>query len=134
MGWWHFQVSVTEIRADGNGGVVTETTTAVVQGVGLLDGTLYIIRQPGHRDLKFNEKKDELKVNVRLSQGGGGWGWRQPHPTTYQASAIDQIVTQLCDGDDHYKGGSESGSDRGSDGGDDDGVGVMASQLYWRRW
>jgi len=83
--------TITVTVNDGHGGTaVATTTTAVVQGVGVVNGTLYIIGTNGrdHVNLKFNEKKNELKVDVKLNQGGSD-------------------------------GGSDCGSDGGSDGGSD---------------
>ncbi|MDA1054148.1 MAG: hypothetical protein O3C40_27180 [Planctomycetota bacterium] len=54
--------TITVRVSDEDGGVSLESTaTAVVQGVGLVDGTRYIIGTDGrdHVKLKFNEKKDE---------------------------------------------------------------------------
>lgn len=100
------------------------TSQAIVQGVGLIDGTLYIVGTNGrdHVELKFKTKKDELKVDVKLNQGhidGGSDGGRDRIKQTFTASAVDRIVALLGDGDDHYHGGSDGGSDEGSDGGAD---------------
>lgn len=121
---------------DGNGGVVTATTIAVVQGVGLVDGTLYIIGTDGrdHVNLKFNEKKDQLQVDVKLDQGGsdarsdgdsdGGSDGKSDGESdgggdrikrTFQLSSVDRIGSHLCGGNDHYSGGSDGGSDGGAD-------------------
>jgi Concanavalin A-like lectin/glucanases superfamily/Bacterial Ig domain/RTX calcium-binding nonapeptide repeat (4 copies)/Bacterial cadherin-like domain len=119
-----FEILVTV--DDGNGGTDMSTTTAVSQGVGLVDGTLYIIGTDGRDDvkLKFKEKKDELKVDVKLDQGGSDGGSDGDSDAdhikrTFQLSSVDRIVSYLCGGDDHYDGGSDRGSDGGSDGGAD---------------
>ncbi|MCP4787207.1 MAG: hypothetical protein GY903_12325, partial [Fuerstiella sp.] len=80
---------------DEHGGSDTSTTTAVSQGVGLVDGTLYIIGTDNrdHVNLKFNKKKDELKVDAKLNQGGRHGG--------------------SDGGKDKRKGGSDGGSDGG---------------------
>lgn len=129
-----FVITVIATDSDGEASAAL-TTQAVVQGVGLVDGTLYIIGTDGrdHVNIKINEKKDELKVDVKLNQGGsdggsdggkdkgkgkkkggsdgGSDGGGDRTKATYTASAIDQIVAILCGGDDHYNGGSDGGSD-----------------------
>ncbi len=127
--------AVTVTVTDGQGGTASATTTAVVQGVGVVNGTLYIIGTPGrdHVNLKFNEKKNELKVDVKLNQTGGsdcgsdggsdGGGDRIRR--TLAISAVDRIVAFLCEGDDHFNGGSDGGSDCGSDGGPDAAISLL---------
>ncbi|MCP4782529.1 MAG: hypothetical protein GY903_24070, partial [Fuerstiella sp.] len=80
---------------DDNGGLASASTTAVVIGVGLVDGTLYIVGtdERDHVNLKFNKKKDELKVDAKLNQGGRHGG--------------------SDGGKDKRKGGSDGGSDGG---------------------
>ncbi len=133
-----FTITVTVTDSDG---AVSDalTTVAVAQGVGVVDGTLYIIGTDGrdHVNIKINEKKDQLKVDVKLNQGGsdggsdggkdkgkgkkkggsdgGSDGGGDRIKETYMASAIDQIVAILCGGNDHYNGGSDGGSDGGND-------------------
>lgn len=114
-----FIVTVTAVDDDG-GASVNVLSSAVVQGVGLVDGTLYIIGTDGrdHVDLKFNEKKDQLKVDVKLNQAGsdgGSDGGGDHIKQTFAISEIDRIVAYLCGGDDHYIGGSDGGSDGGVD-------------------
>jgi len=127
---------------DGNGGTDTSTTTAVSQGVGLVDRVLYIIGTDGNDDvkLKFDNRKDELKVDTKFhhgsdggsdgghdkkSKGGPGGGHRGPggghdhFKEIYELSSIDRVVTFLCEGNDHYDGGGNGHSDGGSDGGAD---------------
>jgi hypothetical protein len=70
-----YSVSVVVTDDDGDSSAAT-VTTSVVQGVGLIDGTLYIIGTDGreHVKIKVNEKKDQLKVDVKLNQGGSDGG------------------------------------------------------------
>ena len=87
---------------DDDGGFVTDTTSAVVQGVGVIDGVLYIIGTDGddYVKLQVSQKKDRLKVNVNLNQGGG-----DQVKLALVASEISRVVAFLCGGDDHYDGG-----------------------------
>ncbi|MEZ6115796.1 MAG: Ig-like domain-containing protein [Pirellulaceae bacterium] len=99
--------AITVTVDDGNGGIDTQTTSAASQGVGLVDGVLYIIGTDGrdHVNLRLNEKKDELKVDVKLDQGSGS-----NINETFAMHAVDQIVTYLCGGDDHYNGDGDGGN------------------------
>ena len=109
--------TVTFTVNDGNGGTATSTTTAVVQGAGVVNGTLYIIGTPGrdHVNLKFDKKKNELKVDAKLNQTGGSDGGHDGGKQTFAISSINRVVAYLCDGDDQYNGGSDGGSDGGAD-------------------
>jgi hypothetical protein len=123
--------TITVTVDDDNGGTAISTTMAVVEGVGVVNGTLYIIGTDGrdHIDLKFNEKKNQLKVDVKLNQGGGSDGGSDCGSDggsdgggdrirqTLAISSVDRIVAYLRAGDDHYNGGSDGGSDCGRDGG-----------------
>ncbi|WP_372896126.1 PKD domain-containing protein, partial [Stieleria sp.] len=96
-----YEITATVIDDDGGVSKIA-TTAAVIQGVGLVDGTLFIIGTDGrdHVTLHYKEKKDELDLNVKFNQGAG-----QNHvKTTFQASSIQRIVAFLCGGDDHYQG------------------------------
>lgn len=114
-----FEVTVPVI--DDDGGSVVSTTHAVVEGVGVVDGTWYIIRTDArdHVKLKQDDKKGTLKVDVKLNQGGsdgGSDGGADRIKQTFVASTINRIVAFLFDGDDHYDGGCDGGSEGGSDG------------------
>jgi hypothetical protein len=156
-----YEVTVTV--TDDDGGSVVDTTSAVVEGVGVVNGTLYIIGTDGrdHVNLKVNEKKDQLKVDVKLDQKGSDGGSdgsdggsdgsdggsdnkADRYKLTLTASEIDRVVAFLCDGDDHYDGGSDGsdggsdgsdggsdGSDGGSDGGNDAGSNINIRQLVF---
>jgi hypothetical protein len=109
-----FEVTVTIIDDD-TGVSETATTAAVIQGVGLVDGTLFIVGTDGRDkvDFKYKGHQDELTVDVKLNQGSGDddddhdgdANSGGPRITkTYTASSIERIVAFLCDGDDHYDG------------------------------
>ncbi|MFT4556707.1 MAG: hypothetical protein ACI92S_002057, partial [Planctomycetaceae bacterium] len=103
-----FQITVSVTDSDGAVSV-SGTTTAVITGVGLVDGTLFIVGTDGrdHVNLKSNQKKDELKIDAKLNQGGsdgGSDGGRdrnsdrdelgnsQRIKRTVTASAVDRIA------------------------------------------
>eukprot|EP00913_Durusdinium_trenchii_P008806 g8272.t1 len=99
------------VRAiDDDGGVSDIVTTFVaIEGVGVVDGTLFIVGTNGrdHVKLKPDDKKDELKVDIKLNQGSRDKTYIKE---TYTASEIKKVVTYLFDGDDHYDGGPNGGS------------------------
>ena len=103
-----FEITVT--IDDGNGGTDTQTTSAVVGGVGVVNGTLYVIGTDG-RDkvaVKFrngnNGNPDQVRVRTKLSGQGVS--------TQYFAAVdIDNIEIHLCDGNDVAR---ISGRDHGS--------------------
>ena len=125
-----FTITVTVLDEDG-GVSGQSTSTAVVTGVGLVNGTLYIIGTNGndHVNLHYKQNRNQLKVDVKLNQGGsdgGSDGGRDcGHDNnsgrstrirqTFQASSVNRIVAYLLDGNDHYNGGSYGGSDGGAD-------------------
>ena len=106
------------------------TTQAVVQGVGLVDGTLYIIGTEGrdhiniHSKAATKNKPAELIVDAKFNQtdgndggsDGGSDGDSDSVKRSFNPAAIVRIVADLCGGDDDYNGG---GPDGGSDGGGD---------------
>jgi len=121
-----FAITVTVTDDDGDSAV--STTSAVVEGVGVVNGTLYIIGTDGHDqvNLKQDAKKGTLKVDVKLDKGGsdggsdggrdgGSDGGANRIKQTFVTSTINRIVTFLFDGDDKYDGGSDGGSDGGVD-------------------
>ncbi len=109
-----FKVTVKVI--DDDGGSVISTTNAVVEGVGVVNGTLYIIGTDGrdHVQLKQDDKKGTLNVDVKLNQSGSD-GSADRIKETFAASTISHVVAFLFDGNDHYDGGSDGGSDGGND-------------------
>ena len=121
--------AITVTVTDDDGGSSTAITRAVVTGVGLVDGTLYIIGTDGRDDVKIDLRPshDQLKIEARLNRGhsdGGSDGNADGSVrirSELMASSVDQIVAFLFDGNDKYdgSGGSDCGSDGGSDGGSD---------------
>ena len=111
-GIYPIEVTIT----DSNGGTETSSTSAVVQGVGLVDGTLYIIGTDGEDkvDIKRKSKHDELEVDAKLDQRGSHDG-KDRIKQTFNASQVDRVVAFLQDGDDHFHGESDGGSDDGAD-------------------
>ncbi|MCP4859521.1 MAG: PKD domain-containing protein [Fuerstiella sp.] len=107
-----YVVTVTATDSDGAVSPILQVQS-MVQGAGLVNGTLYIIGTNGddHVDLKFKTKKDELKVDARLNQHKGKGKGKKKHDhgdhikETFTASAVDRIVALLGDGDDRYRGG-----------------------------
>ena len=126
--------SVVVSTTDSNGASSGEYTfDAFVEGVGIINGTLYIIGTNDRDDvkLKIDEKKDQLKIDAKLGRRGGSDGGSDGGGDrirlTAPASEIDRVVAFLRDGDDRYigggpDGGSDCGSDGGSDGGRDRGI------------
>lgn len=119
--------TVTVTLTDDDGQSVSQSTAAVVTGVGVVGDTLFVIGTDGrdHVTLKHRQKKDELKVKANLNQGGdedsrrgrdGSGEVRRTIRETYRASAIERIVTYLFAGDDHYDGGANGDGDDDKDG------------------
>ncbi|WP_158520982.1 choice-of-anchor Q domain-containing protein [Fuerstiella marisgermanici] len=100
--------TITVTINDGNGGTDSATSSSLVTGVKLVDGVLYVIGTDG---------RDHVNITNSLRHNGGWWGNLTP---TLQVNAklnqgrdqvrihevfdladVDEIVMQLCDGDDH---------------------------------
>ena len=114
-----FTIAVTVLDEDG-GVSALATSTSVVTGVGLVNGTLYIIGTDGrdHVNMQYKQNQHQLTVDVKLNQGGsdgGSDGGSNNIQQTYQASSVTRVVAWLLDGDDHYNGGSDGGSGGGAD-------------------
>ncbi len=95
-GLYEITVTVT----DDDGGVSeTVSTAAYIQGVGVVDGTLFIIGTEGrdHVKLTHREAADRLDVDAKFNQGAGQTRSRD----SYTAADIQRIVTLVCSGDDH---------------------------------
>jgi len=108
---------------------VTDTTTAVNTGVGLVDGTLYVIGTNGKDIVNIKLVRGgsdggsdggadaHIKVIANLNVGGsdGGSGSDGGADIYYfDPGDVSRIEIHLCDGDDHASIGN--GSDSGSDG------------------
>ena len=88
--------AVTVTVTDDDGGTVSQTTSTVVQGVGLVDGVLYIIGTNGDDSVSLKERHHGTQLKVRAKFDGG------PTQNTYfNIADIDRIEMQLCDGDDY---------------------------------
>lgn len=123
-----FTVTIT-VTDDDNDTSEALTTVAVVQGVGLVDGTLYVIGTTGNDIVNVKEvggrKNKRVKVIANFdansrrggSDGGSDGGRDASHQIAYfNPSDVQQIQIYLCEGDDRAVIG-EGGSDGGSDGG-----------------
>ena len=89
---------------DDDGGVVTETTTTFVSGVGLNQGVLYVVGTDGrdHVEVKLqpNGPDPGIRVQVNFNQGGGNEG-PENVDTTFPEEDVQTIQMVLCDGNDH---------------------------------
>ena len=94
--------TITVTVDDGNGGIDSETTTAVTQGVGVVDGTLYVIGTEG---------EDKVDIKLKGSDGGSDQlinvkgefdkkGDKDKFDIDRLASEVDNIIIMLCGGDD----------------------------------
>jgi Ca2+-binding RTX toxin-like protein len=102
--------AITVTVTDDDGGTSVSTTSAVVEGVGLVNGTLYIIGTDGRDkvELKQDAKNGTLKVDVKLNDGGCVGG----------SDAIPQMVFG-GNGDDKISGGQSNDALFGGAGNDD---------------
>ena len=88
--------TITVTVTDDDGGSVSETTSAVVQGVGLVDGVLYIIGTNGDDSVTLKERHQGTQLKVRTKFDGG------PTENSYfDIADINSIEMHLCDGDDY---------------------------------
>ncbi|MCR9201123.1 MAG: Ig-like domain-containing protein [Planctomycetaceae bacterium] len=85
--------AITVTLTDGNGGTATQTTQAVVTGVGLVDGVLYVIGTDAADHVRIRTKHGRLTVRARLDG--------QHQSATYAVSDVTKIVAITCDGSDH---------------------------------
>lgn len=128
-GIYRVSVIVTDDDGDSSSAVAT---TSVIQGVGLVDGVLYVIGTDGKDviNIRQNERRDRVTVNARLDVGqkghggsdGGSDGGIDRIDAVFSAADVELIVVYGCDGDDqiHLGGGeSDGGSDGGADSPDD---------------
>ena len=85
--------AITVTLTDDDTGSVTADTTAVVTGVGLNNGVLYIIGSSQDDIVSANQTgKGLLKVHASFIPEAF---------RSFDAAAIDKIISYLCDGDDH---------------------------------
>ncbi|MCA9177508.1 MAG: VCBS domain-containing protein [Planctomycetales bacterium] len=97
--------AITVTVEDGNGGTAVESSTAYVQGAGIVNGNLYVIGSNGDDRVKLSFNDDGTQVRVRMSLNDGDRTSSQ-----FDTSGIDRVVAYLGDGDDEYEGG-EMGED-----------------------
>jgi Ca2+-binding RTX toxin-like protein/6-phosphogluconolactonase (cycloisomerase 2 family) len=102
-----FTITVTVTDSDGAVSS-SEFTTAVVTGIGIVDGTLYIIgtNDRDHIRVQSHRRRDQIRIDAKLGDGADRLR------TTYAKSDIDNIVVLALDGDDRvHLGGGGSGDD-----------------------
>lgn len=94
-----FTIHVT--LEDSNGAVAEATTQAVVEGVGLVGKTLYIIGTDEDDDieLEVDSKRNEIEVEAKFGHG------RQSRKIEreFDADQVDRVVAYLFGGDDRYE-------------------------------
>ncbi|MCR9295839.1 MAG: dockerin type I domain-containing protein [bacterium] len=113
-----YQIVVT-VTDDDTGVSVPASVAAVLRGVGVVDGTLFIVGTDGRDkvDFKLDPRSDALLVDVKLNQTSeeddkneAETDYEERIRRTYQASSIERVIAFLCGGDDHYEGGAGSDS------------------------
>jgi hypothetical protein len=89
--------TITVTARDDDGGVsLHQQTNAYVQGIGLVDGVLYVIGTDGKDHVQVKDKHNGATIEVQLKLNNG-----PTSKTTYAASAVTDIVMLLLGGDDH---------------------------------
>lgn len=84
--------TITVTLKDDDGGTVTKTTTAVVTGVGVIGGTLYVIGTDNADHITINQAGSVYRVHADFLTTGA---FRDvPIP------GVTRIVVEACDGDD----------------------------------
>ena len=96
--------SVTVTVDDGNNGIDSQTTSAVVQGVGLVDGSLYIISSNGHDWVKVREHGGLLHADLWLNGHRHNhhrrWQYQSHTREHFNPADVNEIVVFSCDGHD----------------------------------
>ncbi|MCA9049391.1 MAG: hypothetical protein KDA89_11730, partial [Planctomycetaceae bacterium] len=129
--------TMTVTVTDDDGGSVSATTTAVVTGVGLVDGTLYVIGTNGRDIVNIkhvgggsgpgsdggSDTRIRVIANLNVqgsgggSDGGGDGGSDNGANISYfDPATVNRIEIHLCDGDDHVVIGDGGDNNGGSDG------------------
>jgi large repetitive protein len=86
--------TITLTLTDDDGAVVSAgTTQAIVSGVGLVDGVLYIVGTCDHDDVAVSQLLGVVKVFADFLPHGD-------HFRTFHAWDVDKVMAFLCDGDD----------------------------------
>lgn len=88
--------TVTVTVTDDDGASVSATTSAVVQGVGLVDGVLYVIGTSGDDVVVIKERQRGSVLRVRTKLDGG-----QTHVADFDFDDVERIEMHLCEGDDY---------------------------------
>jgi hypothetical protein len=94
--------TVTVTVTDSDGAAVSQSTTAVVSGAGLVDGTLYVIGTNGNDRIKIelvhhrhHHKSEGATLRVETRLNGGHWT-----STDFNPAAVTRIVIFTGDGND----------------------------------
>ena len=86
--------TITITILDDDGGSTTQTTTAVISGVGVQSGVLYVIGTASDDHVSVNRQGNGLiKVHADFLPNGNF--------KTVSAAGVDKIIAYLCEGDDH---------------------------------
>ncbi|MDC0936029.1 PKD domain-containing protein [Pirellulales bacterium] len=97
-----YEITVTAIDDDG-GISAPVNTSAIIQGVGIIDGTFFIVGSNGQDSLEldYNELLTEFSVDLRLNLDEFGNSSDQIQ-TTFLATDVNSLVAILCAGNDHF--------------------------------
>ena len=86
--------SITLVLTDDDTGAATATTTAVVSGVGLSNGTLFVIGGVGDDNVSFHRTAGDGRLHVNAS-------FIADHSRDFDEAAVERIIAYLGEGDDH---------------------------------
>lgn len=105
-----YEITVT-VTDDDSGKSIASKTDAIVGGVGLVNGTLFIIGTDGRDkiDFHYDKSSDELTVDAKLNQivpdnTDDPESYAERIRRTLPASSVQRVVSFLCGGNDHYDG------------------------------
>lgn len=87
-----YEITVT--IDDGNGGIDTQTTQAVVTGTGLVDGVLYIIGSDSKDSVRVRTYHHRIKVQTSI-------GHRRHEYNLYSVADVQKVVVITCGANDH---------------------------------
>ena len=87
-----YEITIT--LDDGNGGIDTQTTQAVVTGTGLVDGVLYIIGSNSRDSVRVRTYHHRIKVQTSI-------GHRRHEFNSYSVADVQKIVVITCGASDH---------------------------------
>lgn len=86
------QFTITVTLSDNHGGIASGATTALVSGVGVVDGTLYVIGTPSNDQVHISKKDEQLKVQASFLPGN--------HVAFFSLQGVERIVVRLGGGND----------------------------------